>query len=147
MQRVKRYRELNKNISRNNIVPNNLLNQINCLNSLSINNEKIKLNKKEYLQQFDSKKNGDLHEQEWVESEIEQYHKKIMSLKQYYCPICSEMWPTIHNLCFTCKKYKKTFTSENNMRPNLDEIPLEIKRHFEELSMVTLFYNNTIFII
>ena len=69
---------------------------------------------------------------------METFHTKINSLKQFYCTSCCEMWPNTKQECNTCKKNKNSHTSQNSMNPNLGLLPLEIKKHFEELSMVKL---------
>ena len=109
------------------------------LNEYNLNNTiKNKVPKKEYLKKFNSLLNGELHEQDWVGEELKQFHATIDSLKQFYCSNCNELWPNIKEQCLTCKKDVKKFSIENDMKPNHDDLPIDIKKLFEELTMVLL---------
>ncbi len=71
---------------------------------------------------------------------MDKFHEKIETLKQHFCLNCNEMWPNTKEQCATCKKYKMAFTEANDMKPNLDDLPLEIKKLFEELTMVNIIF-------
>lgn len=94
------------------------------------------LTKEEYLKEFNSKKNGPLHEQLWVKEKVKKFHEKIDQLKQFYCTNCQEMWPSFINYCKECQKDQLKFSKENLMSPNFEEIPDDIRKHLEQLTMV-----------
>ena len=58
----------------------------NEINNLAQNN---KLSKQQYLSQFNSKINGQLHEQDWVGPEMDIFHKKMADLKQFLLQNCN----------------------------------------------------------
>lgn len=64
----------------------------------------FKNNKENYLQEFDSEKNGPIHQQEFVNTEIKEYYDKINQIKQFYCENFTEMWPTNLDYCKQCKQ-------------------------------------------
>ena len=88
------------------------------------------------MKEFDSIKNGPLHEQLWVKPEIEAYHKKLSILKPFFCVMCHELWPSVEIFCTTCSKNGLKYTDKNLMKPGLDFIPSHIKTLFEELTMI-----------
>ncbi|RNA34788.1 ATP-dependent DNA helicase PIF1 [Brachionus plicatilis] len=100
------------------------------------NNIQTKLDKEKYIKEFDSSKNGPLHEQDWVQNEFDKYYQNIDELKQFYCTNCHELWPTKTNYCQQCKDDKIKYSKENDMVPGIDDLPDEIKIHFEELTMI-----------
>ncbi len=57
-------------------------------------------------------------------------------MKQFFCTECNEMCPTNIDSCQICKKYNKKFTAYNTMQLSFDEVPLYIKKHFEQLTMI-----------
>ena len=59
-----------------------------------------------------------------------------VALEMFYCENCSELWPSITKECLTCKKNKTKYHKINNMVPSHSELPLHIKKLFEELTMV-----------
>jgi hypothetical protein len=67
---------------------------------------------------------------------MEEFHNKLAKMKNFYCTNCGEMWPTNTEICQTCRKNEKLFTVENDMKPDLDELPPNIKLLFEQLTMV-----------
>jgi YesN/AraC family two-component response regulator len=95
-----------------------------------------KLSKEDYLTAFDSSKNGELHEQDWVGPEMDLFHQKMKETKQFNCNRCNEMWPTTTDSCKNCRLNSIKFTSDNDMQPGLEKLPQHIKKHFEDLSMI-----------
>ena len=106
----------------------------------SIRNPIIQTNMKErkkiFLKEFNSRLNGELADQDWVEPEMTKFHEKMSKLKQFYCENCHELWPQEKNICLQCKKNKTTFSLANDMNPQLDRLPPYIKKLFQELTMV-----------
>ena len=123
------------------LIENQRLEELNK-NTKNNNNRKITeyqaiINRKnKYLTEFNSRVNGDLNEQDWVGPEMEKFHKKMSEMKQFYFIECCELWPTNLLICQTCRKNKNKYTAENTMMPSFDEIPLKIKKHFENLTMI-----------
>jgi hypothetical protein len=99
-------------------------------------NKSSQINKLQYLKEFDSSKNGPLHEQKWVKSEMKAFHNKLAELKPLFCNMCHELWPSREIFCTTCSKHPGKFTDENEMKPGLDYLPSHIKAHFEQLTMI-----------
>ena len=79
-------------------IQNNFLSE---LNTIEDNNNQIQKNN--YLKEFDSAKNGPLHEQTWAKKDIKKFRNNMNELKQFYCYNCHEMWPSRINLCKQCK--------------------------------------------
>lgn len=94
------------------------------------------LSKAQYLKEFNSKLNGPLHAQPWTNEIKANYYKRINKLKSVYCNNCHELWPSLSNDCKNCKKNPIKFSARNNMIPDFDNIPLDIKKSFEELTPV-----------
>ena len=88
------------------------------------------------MKRFDAASDGPLHQQPWVKKEIENFDKQIYSLKQHFCSNCHELWPSIENVCVQCRKNSLKFSKLNNMVPDLDILPYEIKQALENLTMV-----------
>jgi hypothetical protein len=106
-----------------------------------LNGQSEQLNKNEYLNQFNSNKYGSLHDQTWTKNIIKEYHKGISELNQFYCSNCHEMWPTSSNLqqmelCSNCKKDRIIYSNENNMIPEIDSLPENVKEAFDQLTMM-----------
>ena len=123
-----------------NIIENERLNN---LNNNKINKKKTEIQamldrKSKYMSEFNSRINGDLNEQDWVGPEMDVFHQKIAKLKQFYCDNCNELWPTEQDKCSTCHKNNISFSSQNDMNPNFDELPINIKSQFEQLTMVNI---------
>ncbi len=91
-----------------------------------------------YLKEFNSSANGPLNEQDWVGPEMDLFHEKMSKLEMFYCENCSELWPSMTKECSTCKKHKNLYHSENKMRPSHSDLPIKIKKLFEELTMVII---------
>ncbi len=49
------------------------------------------VNKKTYLDQFNARVNGPLHEQAWVKEEALHFHKRMANLNQFFCNNCNEL--------------------------------------------------------
>jgi hypothetical protein len=96
----------------------------------------LKDRKAKYLKEFNSNKNGPLHDQDWFKEGFIKYHEEMAALKQLYCSNCTEMWPSKINYCIQCNVDSVKFSKENDMVPDLDNSPLEIKRHLENLTMI-----------
>lgn len=67
------------------------------MNSLSSDNPDIKImhrapDKEVYLSQFESRRNGPIHDQKWVIKNMQDFHNS-MKFKIYRCEICIEAWP------------------------------------------------------
>lgn len=88
----------------------------------------FKEQKSKYFKDFDSRKNGPLHEQEWCKQGLVQYHHNIYELKQFHCSNCSEMWPSKINYYQQCKSNSVKFSW-------LNEIPTQknLKTMIEEM--------------
>jgi formylmethanofuran dehydrogenase subunit E len=59
--------------------------------SCSINDSETK-NQDNYLKEFDSIKNGSIHEQFWAKANIKKFHKSVKFFISK-CSICHEAWP------------------------------------------------------
>jgi len=90
------------------------------------------------MKEFDKRKNGELYEQLWVKEEAKKFYIQINSLaNKFHCPLCGELWPCEKPICETCKKDKEgKFTRANDMVPNLNNLPIEIQKYFEDLTMI-----------
>jgi hypothetical protein len=64
-----------------------------------LNNLTRNVNKKTYLEEFNARVNGPLHEQPWVKVEALQFHKQMANLNQFFCENCNELWPSTENFC------------------------------------------------
>ncbi len=89
----------------------------------------------QYIKEFDSSKNGQLHEQDWIGPEIDKFHQNLSKLNTFFCINCKEYWPTISSICSTCNK-NNFYTKSNLMDPSLQNVPDNIKKHFENITMV-----------
>ncbi len=67
---------------------------------------------------------------------MDKFHQKIANLKQIYCDNCNELWPNEKEICQICFKDKLKFSAENNMNPSFHELPIDIKKEFEKLTMI-----------
>ena len=63
------------------------------------------------------------------------YHKRLSDLKQHFCNICNELWPSTNLICKNCKDNKVKFSKSNDMVPDFD-LPEDIKKQFENLTMI-----------
>ena len=88
------------------------------------------------MKNFDQNKDGPLHEQIWVKKEIENFDRKIYGLKQQFCHNCHEMWPSTESICKQCRSNPLKFSERNNMLPQIENLPDNIKADFEQLTMV-----------
>ncbi len=67
------------------------------------------------------------------------FHKNMSKLNPFYCYLCNELWPTTLNKCETCNKTKtvnRKFSRYNQMVPNICNLPNEIKKHIENITMI-----------
>ncbi|RNA27124.1 ATP-dependent DNA helicase PIF1, partial [Brachionus plicatilis] len=94
------------------------------------------VDKELYLKEFDSSKNGPLHEQQWAKKEFQNYYNNMDKLNQFYCNNCHELWPTTLSYCKQCKDDSIKYSRENDMVPTLDDLPEDIKFQFENLTMI-----------
>jgi hypothetical protein len=92
--------------------------------------------KEKYLREFDSEKNGELHEQGWVGPEIDAFHRKMAETKQFFCDNCNQSWPTTKDYCEHCMPNKDRFSARNDMQPNHELFSPDIKKLFEQLTMI-----------
>ena len=86
------------------------------------------------MKEFDSIKNGSIHEQFWAKANIKKFHKSVEFFISK-CSICHEAWPLKSkpkspsdyecSRCFRDKKSPKKFSLENSMIPSA--IPQELK--------------------
>lgn len=60
----------------------------------------------------------------------------MKKLNQFKCSTCHELWPQESDICNTCTKHPNIFTIENDMIPNFDNLPVTIRKHFEDLTMI-----------
>ncbi len=99
---------------------------------------KLKVSRYVYMKEFDKRENGELYEQLWVKEEAKKFYIQINSLaNKFHCPLCGELWPCEKPICETCKKDKEgKFTRANDMVPNLNNLPIEIQKYFEDLTMI-----------
>ena len=69
---------------------------------------------------------------------MDSFHNKLTKLKPFFCESCHELWPTTLENCETCKtkKNKNRFNKNNQMVPNIGELPNEIKNHIENITMI-----------
>ena len=92
------------------------------------------VNQSKYLNEFDSMKNGPLHDQCWAKCNMKQFHKSV----QYFifqCTVCQEAWPITSKpkcpgsyLCSCCSRDKNTpkkFSNANSMIPG--QVPVELQ--------------------
>ncbi|RNA32178.1 hypothetical protein BpHYR1_039836 [Brachionus plicatilis] len=68
------------------------------------------------------------------------FTKKMRQLNNYHCPYCKELWPSQLPKCSQCnindhRKYIK-YSKQNDMLRSFDDILIEIKKLFEELTMI-----------
>ncbi|RNA36050.1 ATP-dependent DNA helicase pif1 [Brachionus plicatilis] len=64
----------------------------------------------------------------------------MRQLNNYQCPNCKELRPSLIPKCSQCnnndhEKFIK-YSEQNDMLPSFDDIPIEIKKLFEELTMI-----------
>lgn len=98
------------------------------------NKHKI-LEKNNYLASFDTQSNGDIHEQKWARTNMNNFHK-ANEYKICQCTVCYEAWPLKSNSklnklptyqcsrCYGEKELPKKFSKENNMVPS--SVPNEL---------------------
>jgi len=89
-----------------------------------------------YLKEFDSNKNNHIHEQDWYAAEIGMFNTNINKLNPYFCNKCHELWPNESKICETCKRSKNKYCQFNSMNPNIDQLPDNIKKHIEQITMI-----------
>ena len=89
-----------------------------------------------HLKEFNSKTNGELHQQDWVGPEMDKFHEKINKLKNNFCNNCHELWPSELDYCKQCQLDLIKYSKQNDMLPNLHDLPLNIKSDFEKLSTI-----------
>jgi hypothetical protein len=87
------------------------------------------------LEEFNSQKNGPLHEQTWALNKMKKFVNKIYSLNQFYCISCKESWPSYVTYCKKCQK-SNIYTAGNNMDPLIDIMPNHIKKVFESATFL-----------
>ncbi|RNA16317.1 ATP-dependent DNA helicase PIF1 [Brachionus plicatilis] len=90
---------------------------------------------KNYLNEFNSKKNG-LHQQNWVNEKLKKFHNEMDDLKQFFCENCHELWPSKINHCTQCSIDNVKYSKLNDMVPGIDELDPETKKAFEDLTVV-----------
>ena len=83
-----------------------------------------------------------LHEQQWVHTEMANFHRAMNKLEHRQCVICKEAWPTNNGLtlqsfeCLRCKRDKgnpKSFSQENDMDPGCLPTALQGLTEIEEM--------------
>ena len=92
------------------------------------------MTQQDYLNEFNSVKNGKLHEQTWAKSNISKFHSSI-TYSVTHCTVCHEGWPLKSKprspdtyVCSRCSRDKKTpkkFSVENSMIPS--SVPPELQ--------------------
>jgi hypothetical protein len=60
----------------------------------------------------------------------------MSELKQHFCNNCNELWPTTYDCCLQCKKDPVKFSKINDMIPGISDLEQDIKKEFEELTMI-----------
>ena len=123
------FTNVNVNLNENVHIVNAILEDNNEDTTEIPNNNRV--SKSEYLKQFNSKLNGDLHEQSWVQEAKKDYLNKLSQLKQHFCSNCHELWPSLVDHCKNCSKNNIKFSKRNEMLPDFDQISIEIKKNFE----------------
>ena len=92
------------------------------------------LNRDDYLSNGWRDPDQPLHQQQWVQNEMEHFHTTMNSFQHQQCITCKETWPTKQTLpvpnfqCLRCKRDKgnpKLFSQENDMDPGA--VPLELQ--------------------
>ncbi|RNA33788.1 ATP-dependent DNA helicase PIF1 [Brachionus plicatilis] len=91
---------------------------------------------KNYLNELNSKKNGPLHQQNWVNEKLKKIHNEIDDLKQFFCENCHEFWPSKINHCTQCSIDNVKYSKLNDMVPGIDELDPKTKKVFEDLTVV-----------
>ena len=83
-----------------------------------------------------------LHEQQWVQTEMANFHRAMNKLEHRQCVTCKEAWPTNNGLtlqifeCLRCKRDKgnpKLFSQENDMDPGCLPTALQGLTDIEEM--------------
>ena len=128
------FTNVNVNLNENVHIVNAIL-EDNNEDTTEIPNNNL-VSKSEYLKQFNSKLNGDLHEQSWVQKAKKDYLNKLSQLKQHFCSNCHELWPSLVDYCKNCSKNNIKFSKRNEMLPDFDQISIEIKKNFELLTPI-----------
>lgn len=95
-----------------------------------------------YLNEFDTVKNGPLHQQNWAKTNIANFHRS-MKYSIYQCTICKEAWPRKSKprspdsyICLQCSRDKncpKKFSVDNLMIPSTIPIELQGLTQIEEM--------------
>lgn len=95
-----------------------------------------------YLNEFDTVKNGPLHQQNWAKTNIANFHRS-MKYSIYQCTIWKEAWPRKSKprspdsyICLQCSRDKnspKKFSVDNLMIPSTIPIELQGLTQIEEM--------------
>lgn len=106
------------------------------------------LDKQTYLSQFESLKNGPIHEQKWAKKNMQNFHNS-MKFKIFRCDVCCEAWPLsekskvkVPYICTRCIRDKsnvKKFSVQNNMIPSQVPVELQGLTQLEEMLIARVF--------
>jgi len=90
------------------------------------------------MKEFNKYIYGDLHNQKWAIDSAKLFYRSIYKLSNnLHCKKCHELWPSIKDECETCLKDKDgKWTEDNMMVPNLDRLPPDMQKSFEDLTMI-----------
>ena len=115
---------------------------LHCKMKMMKETDTFVLCKTDYLKEYDSSKNGPLHEQNWAKENMKNFHRST-KYNIVKCTVCSEAWPIKtrpRNLnqytCTRCaqdKRIPKRFSVENNLIPSTQPIELQGLSQVEEM--------------
>ncbi|CAB4024644.1 Hypothetical predicted protein, partial [Paramuricea clavata] len=63
-----------------------------CLENMTAYRRSHNISQSKYLSEFDSMKNGPLHDQSWAKCNMQQFHKSVQ-YSIFQCTVCKEAWP------------------------------------------------------
>ena len=64
------------------------------------------------------------------------FYNNLAKLRNNFCENCHELWPSSYAKCTTCGKNKNKFNKQNKMVPDIDNLPIDIKKHIENITMI-----------
>ena len=67
---------------------------------------------------------------------MKNFYKNMDNLQKFYCSNCTELWLSKIKYCLQCKEDNVKFSKENDMVPNLGDLPDTVKYLFERLTMI-----------
>lgn len=67
---------------------------------------------------------------------MKKFNLEMDEIKQFYCVNCHELWPSKLNYCLQCKIDNIKYSRANDMISLIDELNFDVKKCFEELTMI-----------